>query len=599
VLLASLGLIFPLLLTPLFAQVFIDDFLSASSSNALPLILAGMLFTSALTGVLTWLQSQYLLRLQLKMSTAMSAEFFWHVLRLPIDFFIQRYRGEIGSRLSLNDQVAAFLTAELTMTVVNIAMAILYLALMVFYDLTLTLVVLAFGILNIVVLRLISQLLADSTKRLAQQSGKLQGVSMNGIQTIETLKATGRESDFFARWTGLQANVYTAQQQVQTPIQILNTVPALFSTVSTALILVIGGLRIMDGDITVGMLVAFQSLAASFLAPVGNLLSLGSSYQDASSAAMRLDDLLKTPTDPLLPATGTATAVHDSNVAPKLSGRLELRNITFGYDPYGPPLLENFSLSVEPGSRVALVGGTGSGKSTIANLVVGLYAPWSGEVLFDGKPRTEIPHSVMTASLAKVDQSIFLFDGTVNENLSLWDSTVPQQDIVQAARDAAIHDVIAARTGGYTSAVAEGGTNFSGGQAQRLEIARSLVFNPSILILDEATSALDPPTEAEIDRNLRRRGCTCLIVAHRLSTIRDCDEIIVLEYGKVMQRGTHDEMYNVEGFYRTLIQAQTQESSPAPTAASGDDPEQAGSQTNGKDQNATVVAASAQQGGAA
>ena len=553
VLLASIGLIFPMLLTPLFMQVFIDQFLGNQVTNMLMLLLIGMLITAILRGALTWLQTQYLLRLQTKLAVRMSAEFFWHVLRLPVDFFTQRYRGEIGSRINLNDMVAAVISQELTLAAVNILMAIFYLALMLLYDVVLTLVVLVFGLLNILLLRLIARLISDSNKRLLQQSGKLQGVSMNGIQTIETLKATGRESDFFARWTGLQANVYNAQQGLQVPIQILNAAPALLSSLSVALILVLGGLRIMNGDFTVGMLVAFQSLAISFLAPMGDLLDLGTTYQQATSAVLRLDDMLKTPIDPLLPVDVTT----DQSIAtPKLAGRLELRDVTFGYDPFGAPLIDKLNLTLEPGSRVALIGGTGSGKSTIANLVVGLYAPWSGEILFDGQPRRTVPHQVMTNSLAKVDQSIFLFEGTVHDNLTLWDPTVPQQHVLQAADDACIHDTVAARTGGYQSIVAEGGANFSGGQAQRLEIARALVLNPSILILDEATSALDPPTEAEIDSNLRRRGCTCLIVAHRLSTIRDCDEIIVLEHGKVAQRGTHEEMYAIAGPYRQLIQAQ-------------------------------------------
>ena len=555
VLLASIGLIFPMLLTPLFTQVFIDQFLSSKVDDLLIVLLAGMLLTAFLRGALTWLQTQYLLRLQTKLAVRMSAEFFWHVLRLPIDFFTQRYRGEIGSRINLNDMVAAVLSQELTMAVVNILMAIFYLALMLLYDVVLTLVVLTFGLLNIFILRFISRMISDSNKRLLQQSGKLQGVSMNGIQTIETLKATGRESDFFARWTGLQANVYNAQQGLQVPIQILNAVPSLLSSLSVALILVLGGLRIMNGDFTVGMLVAFQSLAISFLSPMGDLLDLGSTYQQATSAVLRLDDMLKTPADPILPADDDGAKQQPVD-APKLAGRLELRDITFGYDPFSAPLIDKLNLTLEPGSRVALIGGTGSGKSTIANLAVGLYGPWSGDILFDGKPRTTIPHQVMTNSLAKVDQSIFLFEGTVHDNLTLWDPTVPQEDVLRAARDACIHETVSARTGAYQSKVAEGGSNFSGGQAQRLEIARSLVFNPSILILDEATSALDPPTEAEIDANLRRRGCTCLIVAHRLSTIRDCDEIIVLEHGKVVQRGTHEEMFQIPGPYRQLIQAQ-------------------------------------------
>lgn len=314
----------------------------------------------------------------------------------------------------------------------------------------------------------------------------------------------------------------------------------------------------MNGHLSIGMLVAFQGLMQSFLLPVNNLVSFGSTLQEMEGNLIRLDDVLDNPTDPQVEQRGREAGEQANNVSPlpKLQGYVELQNITFGYSRVDPPLIENFSLKVLPGQRVALVGGSGSGKSTVAKLVSGLYEPWAGEIRFDGKSREQIPHQVLTNSIAMVEQDILMFGGTVRENLTLWDATIPDKNLVRACQDAAIDDVILSMSGGYDAQLIEGAANLSGGQRQRLEIARALVNNPSILVMDEATSALDAETEKIIDRNLRRRGCTCLIVAHRLSTIRDCDEIIVLERGKVVQRGTHQELWQVEGVYSRLIRSE-------------------------------------------
>jgi ABC-type bacteriocin/lantibiotic exporter with double-glycine peptidase domain len=456
--------------------------------------------------------------------------------------------------VAINDRVAQLLSRDLATNALGAVMIVFFAAVLCQYDAVLTLVGIAVVSLNVAALRFVSRKRVDGNRRLVQDQGKLLGTAIGGLQTIETLKATGGESDLFARWAGYQAKVVNGRQELERYTQLLDTVPSLLSAVNTALILGIGGLRVIDGRLSLGGLVAFQLLMAAFITPVNRLVSLGGKLQTVEGDMNRLDDVLRYRLDP--------TAGRGSGEPPpagepvRLDGFLELRDVSFGYSRLDPPLIEGFHLTLKPGSRVALVGGSGSGKSTLSRLVTGLYEPWSGEILLDGKPRAEVPPAVLTGSLAAVDQNVFLFEGTVRENLTLWDATIPLPEVVAAAKDACIHEDVAARPGGYDSPVEEGGANWSGGQRQRLEIARALVGRPSLLVLDEATSALDPTTESRIDESLRRRGCTCLIVAHRLSTIRDADEIIVLEKGKVVQRGTHDELKGVEGPYARLISAE-------------------------------------------
>jgi ATP-binding cassette subfamily C protein len=577
-LLAGLLLTLPRLAVPAFTQVFVDEVLVQSRNDWLRPLLLGMIFTALVQGMLSRLRQTYLRRLMIKMSVAMSGQFIWHTLRLPVGFYAQRYAGEISNRTQLNDKVANIISGQLATTIIDTLMIVFYAAIMFAYDWLLTLIAIAFATINLVVLKLLSDSRTDVNSKLAQESGKSIGVAIGGLLSIESVKASGLESDLFAKFSGYYAKLNNAQLQAGLPNQMLATLPEFLSAIAVAVILLVGGLRVMNGTLTIGMLVAYQTLTMSFLAPVTTLLSFGSTLQDLEADLNRLDDVLENPLDPeaerqatleLQPSPGLGQPLTLPDSSFRLRGHVELRDLTFGYSRLEPPLIDHLNLTLKPGQRVALVGGSGSGKSTVAKLVTGLYAPWSGSILLDGIPREEIPRSVLANSLAMVEQDIFLFAGTVRDNLTLWDPTVPLDAIIQASKDAVIHDLIALMPGGYDAKLSEGGTSVSGGQRQRLEIARSLVRNPAVLVLDEATSALDAETELLIDRNLRRRGCSCIVVAHRLSTIRDCDEIIVLNQGKVAQRGTHEELRHQEGLYRELVGTAETADEPMATGGSG------------------------------
>jgi len=546
------------IVVPVFSQVFVDEILVQGRQQWLRPLLIGMVFAAILQALLTLFQLRYLRRLKIKLSVGMSSRFLWHILRLPVGFYAQRFAGEITDRTTLNDQVAEVLSGKLATTAIDAVMVIFYVLIMIQYDWILTSTGIVFAAVNIFTLQWLSRRRIDTNQRLIQEYGKVSGASISALQSIETLKASGLESDFFSRWAGYYTKAINSQQELGLSNQTFSVLPTLLSAFSSMLVLVIGGLRVMDGHLSIGMLVAFQGLMQSFLAPVNSLVSFGSSLQELEGNLVRLDDVLRNPIDPQLKAESKGQeAMGEAKIQnPRLQGAIALHHLTFGYSRLAAPLIEDLNLQLKPGQRVALVGGSGSGKSTVAKLVSGLYEPWSGDISFDGQLREHISRQILTNSVAMVEQDILMFGGTVRENLTLWDATVPEKHLVQACRDAAIHEVILALPGGYDAELSEGAVNLSGGQRQRLEIARALVNNPAILVMDEATSALDTETEKIIDRNLRQRGCTCLIVAHRLSTIRDCDEIIVLERGKVAQRGTHEDLWQVDGVYSRLIRTE-------------------------------------------
>ncbi|MFM7219903.1 MAG: NHLP family bacteriocin export ABC transporter peptidase/permease/ATPase subunit [Nodosilinea sp.] len=557
-LLAGLLLVLTGLAMPAFSQVFVDQVLIQGRSSWLRPLLLGMLITATLTGLLTRLQLQILRRLRIKLAMGMSSGFLWHILRLPVGFYDQRFAGEISNRIKLNDRLAGLLSGDLATNTIACVMVVFYGLVMWQYDWVLTLIGLASVAINLTALRWVARQRSDTNTRLMQEQGKVSGVAIAGLQSIETLKASGLESDFFNRWAGFYAKSLNARQEMDRLNQRLGLLPAFLSSLSAMLLLTLGGFRVIDGALSIGMLVAFQSLIQQFMQPVNQLLKLAGDFQELGGTLDRLDDVLQNPVDPLLPTPDSSPSLPLHFPSPKLQGFLDLHQLTFGYNRTAPPLIDNLNLSLKPGQRVALVGGSGSGKSTVAKLVCGLYQPWSGDICFDGQPRHQIPRPMLTNSLAMVEQDILLFAGTVRDNLTLWDTTIPDGNLIQACRDAAIHDTILSMAGGYGAELLEGAANLSGGQRQRLEIARALVNNPAILVMDEATSALDTETERTIDYNLRLRGCTCLIVAHRLSTIRDCDEIIVMHYGKVVQRGSHDDLRQQAGPYLQLIRSEAE-----------------------------------------
>ncbi|WRO21063.1 NHLP family bacteriocin export ABC transporter peptidase/permease/ATPase subunit [Metallumcola ferriviriculae] len=551
IVLLGLALVIPGLAIPVFARVFIDDILLGGRDFWLAPLLLGMGITAVLRGILTWLQQYYLLRLETKIALTTSGQFLWHILRLPTEFFSQRSSGEITSRMQSNDRVAKILSGQLATTALNFVMIFFYFTLMLQYNVILALVGLVIALINVLYLKLVSAKRVDQNRKLLKDRGKLGGTGMSGLQIIETLKATGSESDFFAKWSGYQAKALNSEQELGVSSQFLSVFPTFLTGINNTIVLALGGFLILEGQMTIGMLVAFQSLMASFMSPVTGIVGLGAELQEMEGEMNRLDDVLKYPLDQEAGGEREETTPYAGQ---KLEGYIELSQITFGYSSLEPPLIEDFTLSLRPGSRVALVGGSGSGKSTVAKIIAGIYRPWSGKILFDGQPRTSFLRVAISNSLAMVDQDINMFQGTVRDNITLWDETISEFQMIRAAKDSCIHDDITSRSGGYDHSVEEGGKNFSGGQRQRLEIARALAQNPTIIIMDEATSALDPVTEKIVDENIRRRGCTCIIVAHRLSTIRDCDEIIVLEKGKIVERGTHEELNNRAGIYANLIQ---------------------------------------------
>jgi NHLM bacteriocin system ABC transporter peptidase/ATP-binding protein len=544
----SLALVVPGIVIPGFSKIFVDDILIQHNTTWLKPLLLGMAVAAAFRAVATALQLSLLRRLQTKLSVVMISRFLWHVLSLPMEFFTQRHAGDIANRVQANDEIARLLSGGVAANALNLASVVFFAAAMAVFDVVVAAIGIVISLLNVVALRWASQRRQDVSRSLALERGKLVGSTVAVVRVIETLKAGGLEDEAFGHWSGIQAKALNAEQDLGISSILLDMLPTLFAGLSVAAILGIGGLRVIEGTLTLGSLVAIQSLMASFSGPIVALVNQADSFQMIRGSLDRLEDVYNYPVK-----QWRAPSAALDRLPPKLTGRIGLRDVEFGYSRLEPPLLSGLSITIEPGSRVAVVGPSGSGKSTLGKLICGLYEPWAGEIRIDGWLLSEIPPQVFANSVAYVDQDIFLFEGTARDNLTLWDPTVSEQELSRALKDASIHEDITMRTGNYDCHIAEGGANFSGGQRQRIEIARALVSNPSAIVLDEATAALDPVTEKAVNDNLRRRGCTCIIIAHRLSTIRDCDEIIVLQQGGIVERGTHEQLMGLQGAYAKLI----------------------------------------------
>ncbi|MGW5349545.1 NHLP family bacteriocin export ABC transporter peptidase/permease/ATPase subunit [Streptomyces sp. NPDC004031] len=535
---------------PALSRTYIDTFLLGGQTSLLGTLLTAMGTLVALTGLLTWVQQANLLRGRIASATLGSARFMRHLLRLPVRFFAQRSPADLVQRLQSHDTVAETLARDLAAAGVDAVVVLLYAALLWTYDPQLTALGVLVALANVAAMRTVVRMRATGTRKLRADTARLTSTAYSGLQLIETMKATGGEDGYFRRWAGQHAATLEGRQRLGVPGAVLAVVAPTLAAANSALVLLIGGHRAVGGGITVGLLVAFQALVTGFTAPVTRLSAVAGRAQDLAADVARLKDVENFPADPVHSPARAAARPADAR---RLTGHVVLDGVTFGYSPLDPPLLTGFSLAVGPGRQVALVGGSGSGKSTVARLVAGLYEPSSGEVRIDGRRLADLPRAVLAASVAFVDQDVFLFEGTVRDNVTLWDPSIPDEAVRAALADAALLDVVTRRPGGIHGRVEQDGRNFSGGQRQRLELARALVRDPAVLVLDEVTSALDAETERLVIDNLRRRGCARVVVAHRLSTVRDSDEIVVLERGRIVERGRHEGLAAAGGPYAALV----------------------------------------------
>lgn len=538
------------ILTPAFTSMFADYLLTGEYDDLLLPFIIALSAVFAVQFITVLIQKWRLTALESKLSSVANASFMWHVLRLPVEFFSQRMAGDISARQSKNESIAYSLIQQLAPLLFNLIMLVVYLAIMINYSLILTLIGVASIVLNMFVSLLVSRKRVNITKVQVRGEGNLSGQTISGIEMIETIKSSGAENGFFEKWAGYQATVNTSSVKFSKLNSYLGSLPSIISTLADVAILITGIWLIIDGQFTSGALLAFQGFMTSFSTPVNDLIGVGQSVQEMRTDMDDIEDIMSYPTD--VPDR-IENEIVDGESYNKLSGNIVMKDVTFGYSRLDPPLIEHFDLTLEPGKSVAFVGPSGCGKSTLSKLITGLYKPWSGEILYDGRRREDINRAVFTGSIAVVDQDIILFNDTIANNIKMWDTSIEDFEMIMAARDAQLHESIMLRDGGYNHVILDGGKDFSGGERQRMEIARVLAQDPTVIVMDEATSALDAKTEFDVTNAIKQRGVTTVVVAHRISAIRDCDEIVVLDGGKVVERGTHEQLMQKNGLYARLI----------------------------------------------